>query len=301
MSSTRHTLDAAKDHMAESMGLRAGATPRSLSPSPAPRDVGRRPLRHFGQVDIDKVMADPDQPREQFAQEGIERLAKSIREKGQLSPIRVRWSEPHAKWMIVAGERRWRATLRAGLPTIQCYFHEDELAPSEVLEQQLIENCLREDLRPTEEARALEKLIQLNGWNQKQLSVALRISPTRVTRMLALLKLDPETQRRVDAREISARSGYEISRLADPAARQDVAREATEKKLTSQQTAQAVRQCPGRRKSRPRTTQLTFLTEDGWKVVVSAKRKGCYEEVEQALQWALEEVQHRIRNRVQIF
>ena len=81
---------------------------------------------------------------------------KSIQEKGQLSPIRVRWSDEHQNWMIIAGERRWRATRRAGLPTIECYFHEGELAPSEILEQQLIENCLREDLRPIEEAKAFQ-------------------------------------------------------------------------------------------------------------------------------------------------
>ena len=184
-------------------------------------------MRGFGRIDADKVMPDPDQPREEFTEDGIERLANSIQEKGQLSPIRVRWSDEHRKWMIIAGERRWRATLRAGLPTIECFFHEGELAPSEILEQQLIENCLRENLRPVEEAHAFQKLIGLNGCSQKELATVLRISETRVTRALALLKLDPQVQRQVDENQISARTGYEISRVSNPTVQQALAQEAT--------------------------------------------------------------------------
>jgi ParB family chromosome partitioning protein len=95
-------------------------------------------------------------------------LAQSIRDKGQLSPIRVRWSAEADKWIIVVGQRRWRATQRAGLTTIDCYFHEQDLSESQILEEQLIENCLREDLQPLEEAKACEKLMELNGWNAKE-------------------------------------------------------------------------------------------------------------------------------------
>jgi ParB family chromosome partitioning protein len=258
-------------------------------------------LRNFGRIDVKQVMADPIQPREQFPEEAIERLAKSIREKGQLSPIRVRWSEEHAKWVIIAGERRWRATLRAGLSTIECYFHEADIEPTEILEQQLIENCLREDLRPTEEARAFQKLIDLNGWSQRELAAALRVSETRVTRTLSLLKLPPELQYQIDTRRISVRAAYEISRLPNPSAQQDLARRAAKGALTCEQTAKAVRQRRGRPKPKSPTTHLTFTTEDGWKIVVSAQRKGRYEEVERALRVALDEVQHRIQNNVQLF
>ena len=160
-------------------------------------------------------MADPSQPRESFSDESIQRLAKSIQEQGQLSPIRVRWSEEHRKWMIVAGERRWRASLRAGLPTIECYFHEVELAPSEILEQQLIENCLREDLRPTEEAKAFQRLMNLNGWNQKKLATALRVSETRVTRVLSLLKLPQEIRDDLDSGKLKHQGGLRNLQIAE--------------------------------------------------------------------------------------
>jgi len=300
MASTRDSLAAAAPHLAESVGVRSSAAQPRLSPVPSPKDTGRRPVQNFGRIDIGQVMADPTQPRGEFADESIERLAKSIQEKGQLSPIRVRWSDEHRKWMIVAGERRWRATRHAGLPTIECYFHEDQLAPSEILEQQLIENCLREDLRPTEEAKAFGRLMELNGWNQKRLAIELRVSETRVTRVMALLKLPQEVREDVDRGRIGARAAYEISRLPNPAAQQDVARRVARGLLSGQEAAKAVRKRRGKARRKSSGTHLTFLTEDGWKITVSAKRKGVYEEVEEALSESLEEVRHRIRNRVQI-
>ena len=108
-----------------------------------------------------------------YLEESIDRLAKSIKDKGQLSPIKVRWSEKDSKWVIVFGEQRWRAVQSVGLPTIQCHFHEDPIPQSEILEQQLIENCLRDDLRPIEEAQAFACLMEVNSWNGQQLADAL--------------------------------------------------------------------------------------------------------------------------------
>ena len=114
MVSTRSTLERMDDHLEESMGVRAAEPQPRLIPVPSPKDTGRRPLRDYGQADIDQIIPDPDQPRAEFTEESIDRLGKSIQEKGQLSPIRVRWSESLEKWVIIAGERRWRAARRAG-------------------------------------------------------------------------------------------------------------------------------------------------------------------------------------------
>jgi ParB family transcriptional regulator, chromosome partitioning protein len=88
-------------------------------------------------------------------------LADRLREHGQLASIRVRWSDELGKWAIIAGERRWRAEKLAGLLAIECYFHAGAMTPSGVLEQQLIENLLREDLKTVEEARAYAALMEL--------------------------------------------------------------------------------------------------------------------------------------------
>ena len=167
-------------------------------------------------MSLDKVIPDPDQPRVEFDDQAIAQLAQSIREQGQLHPIRVRWSSDKQKWLIISGERRFRAAQRAGMPTIECYFHEGELSKTQVLEQQLIENLLRSDLRPMEEARAFAQLIQLNGWTGKDLASALRINASKVTRSLALLKLPADIQQLVETAKLSPTVGYELSKLWSP-------------------------------------------------------------------------------------
>jgi len=90
------------------------------------------------------------------------------------------------------------------LAAIECYFHADEMSPSEVLEQQLIENLLREDLKPVEEARAYAALMELNGWTGKQVAERLRVPASQVSRALALLRLPDDIRQRVDASKIAA-------------------------------------------------------------------------------------------------
>jgi ParB family chromosome partitioning protein len=205
------------------------------------------------------------------------------------------------KWKIISGERRWRAAQRAGLKEVDCYFDESELTQSEILQQQLIENCQREDLQPLEEAEAFASLIKLNGWTANQVAEALRIPKSRVSRALALLKLPDDIQEQVSLGRIAARSAYELSKLADPVQQASLAQEAAAGNLPPEKAAQAVRQSLRKVKAPARSTSQTFVTEGGWKVVVSAPKKGTYFEIEQALSQALEEVRVRIDSGCQIY
>ena len=301
MASTRQSLDAFATNMQESMGVRQAELRPVLAPAPGKKDAGRRPLRNVGRLAIAQVVPDPAQPRVEFAEEALERLASSILDKGQLSPIRVRWSEDLEKWMIISGERRWRAAQQAGLTEIECYFHEAELSSSEILEQQLIENCLREDLQPIEEAQAFAELMKLNCWTGKEVAGALRVHPSRVSRALALLKLPEEIQEQVNAGVIPARSAYEISKLPNIDAQTDLAKKAAAGELSHNQAANAVRQRKCKQKATPRTTKQTFFADNGWKVIVTAPKKGTYFEIEEALATALEEVRLRINSGCQLF
>ncbi len=300
MASTRNLLERIQGSLDESMGVRSQELRPQLSPVPSPKDAGRRPLRNVGRVDINQVMPDPDQPRTEFSEDAIDRLAASIRDKGQLMAIRVRWSDVHGKWIIIAGERRWRATKRAGLPTIDAYFHDGDVSQTEILEQQLIENLLREDLKPVEEARAFQRLMELNEWNGKQVAEALRVPASHVSRSLALLKLPPDIQHQVDAGEISARAAYELSKLDNDGMRQQLAEQAAAGKLTHDQTAKAVRQRRGKPREKSRGTSLKFITELGWTISARSMRKGSYAELEQSLVEVLAEVRHRISNNSEI-
>jgi ParB family chromosome partitioning protein len=274
MGTTRTTLEQISGNLEESLGVRENDLRPKLSPVPSAKDVGRRAIRNFGKVDINQVIPDPEQPRVEFSEEAIERLAQSIRDKGQLTPIRVRWSAELEKWIIISGERRWRATRQAGLPTIDCYFHEGELGKTEILEQQLIENLLREDLSPMEEAKAFRSLMEINLWNGKQVADALRVAPSKVSRVLALLDLPADIQRQVDSGDIAARTAYELSKLSSEDAQRQLAEDAAAGRLSTSGASNAVRMRAGKAKAAPRGTRQVFVAENGWKVTVTASRKG---------------------------
>lgn len=302
MGSTRNTLEKIKSKLDESMGVRGIDLKPQLSPVPNAKDVGRRALRNFGTLAIENVIPDPEQPRTDFNEEEIERLAKSIREKGQLHPIHVRWSETHSKWIIISGERRYRATKLAGLATINCQFQEQELSKTEILEQQLIENLLREDLKPIEEAKAFDQLMKLNGWTGKELGEAIRVNPSKISRSLALLRLPADVQEQIESGELSTRAAYELSKLgSEEQLRAALANgDGPDGGISVAKAQSQVRQRKGKAAPAPRGVKQTFTTEDGWKVVVTCSHKGNYHEIEQALQVAIEEVRLRIKNSVHL-
>ncbi len=304
MATTQTILEQIEERAGESIGVRSREPEIALAPVPSPRDVGRRPLRNVGRIAIDQVIPDPDQPRRNLAADSLERLAQSIRDKGQIAPIRVRWSDTASRWVIVSGERRWRAARIAGVTTIDCIFHEGNLSPTAALEEQLIENLLRDDLSPIEEAKALARLMKLNSCTGKRLAESLNIAPAQVSRALALLKLPANVQQQVESGQVSARAAYQISRLNDGNSQTDLARQAAKGKLTHTEATETVRRQrgrPGLNNAKAAATRLTFLTERGWHVTVSRRHKGSYDEIEQALTEVLEEVRHRIDNNVRIY
>ena len=220
-------------------------------------------------------------------------MADSLREQGQLAPIRVRWSESLLKYAIVFGERRWRAAKLAGLQTIECSFEEGDPGPGEVLVTQLVENCLRRDLHPLEEARAFARLIELQGWTGKQLAERLCLPASTVTRRLALLKLPDELQRRVASGELGGRAAYELSKVVDADEQLRLADRIQRQQLTNVEAADTVRNASAARGRRRRSLRIPFSPAPGWKVVVTAKQPAGYDEVVAVLQRVLEEASGR--------
>ena len=298
MVSTRAALKEIGKNLDESIGIRHNEPQAQLSPVGSRQDIGRRPLKNYGRVEINRVQPDPNQPRTKFSEEAIERLAQSIREKGQLHPIRVRWSVELERWLIISGERRWRATLAAGLPTIDCFFQSDKLEDTDILEQQLIENLLRENLQPLEEAKAYASLIKEKGWNGKKVAQALHVSRSKVSRALALLELPEQVQKQIDSGELKASSAYELSKLPEKSQRQLAAKPDS---LTTKKAKVLVRQRRGKSSPKKRGYKQTFQGESGIKVTVIASKKVNYHEIEQALAEAIEEVRHYIDQGLQSF
>lgn len=150
------------------------------------------------------------------------------------------------RYLIVTGERRWRAATLAGRPTVSAVIVEGERSESQILEMQLIENCLREDLRPVEQARAFRALMDRNRWPASRLAEVLHLNVASVTRALALLELPGDVQTRVEAGELAPSVAYEISKVEDPDNQAALAARVVDENLSRSETIEAVRKATGK-------------------------------------------------------
>ena len=146
---------------------------------------------NLNEIDIHQIVPNPNQPRREFDEEAMEELANSIREMGIITPITLR-QMPDGKYQIIAGERRWRASQKAGLKTLPAYIRtvEDE----SVMEMALVENIQREDLNAIEIALAYQHLLETTGMTQAKISDRVGKSRTAVTNYMRLLKLPAQIQ-----------------------------------------------------------------------------------------------------------
>jgi ParB family chromosome partitioning protein len=143
------------------------------------------------EIDIERILPNSQQPRKSFDEEGLNDLANSIRAHGVVQPIVVRPLED-GFFQLIAGERRWRASQRAGLTKVPAVVRES--GEHDALEIALIENLQREDLNPIEEAQAYERLISDFGLTQEEVARRVGKNRTTVANMLRLLRLPPEVQ-----------------------------------------------------------------------------------------------------------
>ena len=140
------------------------------------------------EIPVTSVRPNPHQPRGHFDEETLGTLTGSIREMGVLQPILVR-QVGEGDYELVAGERRWRAARRAGLPTIPAIVR--TVTDIAAIEQALVENLHREDLNPLEEAAAYQQLIEDFGLTHEQLSIRIGRSRVTITNTLRLFQLPP--------------------------------------------------------------------------------------------------------------
>lgn len=141
------------------------------------------------EIDIDKINPDPEQPRKYFNNESLAELAESIRQKGIIQPITVRENQ-RGHFVIIAGERRYRAAQLAGLATIPVIVSTD----ADYLIISLIENIHRENLKPIELAEAYQNLIEKHGYTQTELGKLVGKSQNTISEILSIIKL-PENIR----------------------------------------------------------------------------------------------------------
>ena len=157
-----------------------------------------RSLRH---VPVELLHANPHNPRKHFNEEDLESLAKSLKDKGLLQPLVVR-PRADGSFEIVAGERRWRASQRAGIHELPVLIR--ELNDRETLEIALIENIQRSDLNALEEARAYRQLLEQYNYTQQQLADSIGKSRSHIANTMRLLSLPEAIQQQIENGKLTA-------------------------------------------------------------------------------------------------
>ena len=214
--------------------------PRGAAGAVSGRYDGVKAFRDAKLIPIDKLIPDPDQPRKTFSDEAIDRLADSLRSRGMLQPIR-RGGTWIWRWIIVAGERRFRAARRAGWTEVPCVTVEVAMTASEIRLDQIVENALREDVPPLEQAAAFKLLMDENGWSARRLAEELNLSPQTVLRAVDLLDLPEAVRQKVARGEIAPRTAAEIATLENPEEQVALAAQVTAEKLSRDQVTQVVK------------------------------------------------------------
>jgi ParB family chromosome partitioning protein len=189
-------------------------------------------------IPVSAIRANPHQPRTSFDEEGLASLTASIREVGVLQPVLVRVLTDDA-YELIAGERRWRAARRAGLPTIPAIVRDASDVHS--VEQALIENLHREDLNPLEEAGAYQQLIEDFGLTHEQLSTRVGKSRVTITNTLRLFQLPPAVQKLVGEGQLSAGHARALLGTPDRAFQEALARKAVSEQLSVRAVEESVR------------------------------------------------------------
>jgi ParB family chromosome partitioning protein len=162
-------------------------------------------------ISIEEIETNPAQPRTSVGD--LRELVRSIEAKGVLEPLLVR-QIPGGRFRIIAGERRFRAAMEAGLAEVPCI--ELDVSESEVLEIALIENLHRKDLHPFEEAEGYSGLAQRHGYTQQQVADAIGKSRVSVTEAMSLLDIPEELRDECRRADISKSTLLEVARLKDP-------------------------------------------------------------------------------------
>ena len=239
----------------------------------------------FAIIELERLVPNPRQPRTNFDPAAIEALAGSIREHGILQPLLVS-EDRQGRYIILAGERRWRAAKKAELERVPVVIRERVDGQRE-LELALVENLQRRDLTPLEEARAYEELRTGRGLSQAHIAERVGIDRSTVANSLRLLKLPEDIQRLIEGGRLSAGHGRallgfgseaQMKEWADRAGSQGLSVRVLEGAVTAARR-ESTTTAPPKKKPRPidpnikRAEQMLSL-KIGTKVEITKTNKG---------------------------
>ena len=194
-------------------------------------------------VPLDRIEANPENPRLVFEESALEELAASIREHGVLQPVLVRPRGPN-QFQLVAGERRWRAAKIAGLAAIPALV--EDLDDDVALEIAVIENLQREDLSPLEEASIYDRMIKDHGYSVRKLAQKLGKDKGYLENRLRLADAPQEVRDLVSLRKDTLSHAYELMKVDDPKKRKRLAGQVARGELSLVKLREKIERRPAR-------------------------------------------------------
>ena len=210
---------------------KSGRSQKVKEPPPARR-------KQYFQAAIEDVFPSPDQPRRRFEDVELDELAQSIRTYGVIQPLIVR-TRDDGGYFLIAGERRWRASQRAGLERVPVVVQ--EVAAKEAFERALVENLQRSDLNPIEEAEAYRRLADEFGYTQEQVADRVGKDRSTVTNSLRLLRLPPKVRTMVEDGALSNGHAKALLALGSAGEIETAARAVALKRLSVRATEDLVK------------------------------------------------------------
>lgn len=223
-------------------------------------------VQGYRSIPLDAIAPNPQQPRGEMSTEGLQALAASIREVGVLQPVVVRHGSEPGTFVLVAGERRWRASRLAGLKEIPAVIREGDTVSG--LAEALVENLQREDLGALEEAAAYKQLLEDFGLTHEEVGARVGRSRPSITNTLRLLQLSPSIQGMLSRGELSAGHCRALLGLEDARYAEHIARRAAAEGWPVRRLEEAVRARqeggPAGRETRPpreRPAEILALEE----------------------------------------
>lgn len=238
------------------------------------------PVASFAEIAIDQIVPNTKQPREVFDEDDLKELSASIKEVGVLQPVVVRSipatgrseklqeflaDKPEARYELIMGERRLRASELAGETTIPAIIRETE--DGDLLRDALLENLHRAQLNPLEEASAYQQLMADFGATQEELAKRIARSRPQIANTLRLLKLPPSVQKKVAAQVITAGHARALLSLSTPEEMERLAERIVAEGLSVRTTEEIVRLGKAKATPRPRARQQRPLSQLGESVV----------------------------------
>lgn len=228
------------------------------------------------------IMPNANQPRKTFDEEKIQDLANSILEHGVIQPIVLRKKDKG--YEIVAGERRWRAAIKAGLSEVPCLIR--ELDDEQNMLLAIIENMQREDLNPIEEAEGLNQMIVTYGMTQEQVSKSVGKSRPYITNSLRLLKLPEYVLELISEGKISAAHGRTVITVEDDEVRKRICEQIVKEGLSVRETERLVdesgkpKRKPAKRIKNPNVSRVEEELKEVLGTKININQKGSKGKIE---------------------